>query len=229
MMNRALKVASGGVLFLSASFSYAADIAVAPQLSFPKGLGVEVIAKLNSHLNGRVGLNALTLNADFGLDQIDYTADINMRSFSLLADWYPVAGDFRLSLGMMVNQSSLEVGASGSDSYPVGSETYSGNLALNGQMKFRPVAPYFGLGWGNAVSDGKRWGVNMDVGILMTGQLKIAMDASGVVADSSGNSIDVSNESVFQDNLAKEVANIQDDLDKIKILPLFSASVSYKF
>ncbi len=221
-------VCVGGLLWF-ASLSYAADIAVAPQLSFPKGPGIEVITKLNSYLNGRVGLNALTLNADFDLDQINYSADVNLRSFNLLADWYPLAGSFRLSLGMMVNQSSIKVGASGSDRYQIGNETYQGDLSLNGQMNFRPVAPYLGLGWGNAVSAGKRWSFNMDAGILMTGQSKISMDASGYVTDSKGNSIDVSNESVFQDNLAKEVANIQEDLDKIKILPLLSASISYKF
>ncbi len=228
-MNRVLKVTFGGALFASASLSYAANIAVSPQLSFPKGPGIEVTTKLNSHLNGRVGLNALTLSADFELDQIDYTADVNLRSFSVLADWHPYAGSFRLSLGMMINQSNFKVSASSSDSYQIGNETYNGDLSLNGQINFRPVAPYFGLGWGNAVSAGKRWGFNMDVGILMAGQMKIGMDASGVVSDSSGNSIDVSNESVFQENLAKEVASIQEDLDAIKILPLLSASVSYKF
>jgi len=91
---------------------------------------------------------------------------------------------------------------------------------LSGSVRFNNWAPYIGLGYGNAVLDAdKTWGFVFDIGVMWQGSPSIALSANGTLADNP----------IFQQNLAKQENDIQDDADVFRIYPVLSFGISYQF
>ncbi len=91
--------------------------------------------------------------------------------------------------------------------------------ALGGDVDFRPVAPYIGIGWGNPLGRTGRWGLATDLGVAFTGSPDIDLCASGPIGA----------DPTFQARLAEEEKDIQDDLDIFKIYPVLSINLYYRF
>jgi hypothetical protein len=87
---------------------------------------------------------------------------------------------------------------------------------LKGEVDFRPVAPYIGIGWGNALGKEERWGILTDLGIAFTGLPDIELSATGP-------------DPTIQAEIAKEERDIQDELDAFKFYPVLSISLFYRF
>lgn len=185
------------------------------------GLGGEVTARITSNVNARLGINAFGLDLDGEISDIEYDFDIDLLSYSALLDWYPFKGSFRVSGGILVNES--EVGLSTTPVIPlmIGGTIYTPAEigVLSGTLGFDNVAPYVGIGWGNAFGKDKRWGFVSDVGVAFIGSPDVNLSANGLMAA----------DPAFQANLAMESADIEEYLGDFKFYPVCSLSFFFRF
>ena len=170
----------------------------------------------------------------------EYTGDLDLRSGSLLVDWNPGGGAFRLTAGAVSNQSEI-MAASENAVVDFGGRSYSGTA--NVQVGFDSVAPYLGVGWSAGRDDG---GIRLmiDVGVLIQGTplvsasgsvnepglgtCSFALSTAGV-ATISGTLCDVASSQDLQADLAAEHGQLTDDLDSLSMWPVLAVGVAYSF
>jgi hypothetical protein len=193
------------------------------------GFGASVTKFLTSNLNARVGLNA----ASIGLggyqkrkEQVTYDANLNLLNVSTLVDYYPFRDSgFRVTSGLVFNDNNLEGKARIKDGV---SFEYDGNrytnkdiASIKGKVSFpNNIAPYLGIGWGNAVKPGKRWGFSANLGVVFAGSPQVDLDAN-IVNNSLSDQINR--------DLRVEEKELEDDLKGFSIYPVLSLGVSYQF
>ena len=185
------------------------------------GLGGDLMLNVLSDLNIRFGVGAFNFDYDDEYSGIDYDFELDLLTFPITVDWYPFDGAFHLSGGIIINQTEVSLDSRYSDSLTVGDTTYdSGDIGvLSGDVSFNDIAPYVGIGWGNAFGPDRRWGFMTDLGIAFTGSPNVALSATGALASDPGLLAD----------LAQEEADLEDDLDDFKIYPVFSANLYFRF
>ena len=135
------------------------------------GLGAEVSTQLSEQLTARIGFNAYDYKFTDTQSSVDYEFNLQLQTISALADWYPWSGTFRVSAGLMYNNNEATLhGVPGAGAtYTINGVSYAANSAvesLDGTLTFKPIAPYFGIGWGNPAAKEKKWGFVADVGAL---------------------------------------------------------------
>jgi hypothetical protein len=193
----------------------ATDVAITAKLG-SLGLGVEGTFGLTEQFNARLGLNKFTYDRSETVSDVDYDLDLELQSISVLADWHPFRSKFRFTAGLMSNSNEL-VGSSATQNVEINGVNY-GTVGLDAKLDFDSTAPYFGIGWGNAVAADKGWGFNVDLGVMYQGSGSVTLTATGPDAGS-----------VPQDELAAEERDFEDDIKGYKYYPVFSFGASYKF
>jgi len=185
------------------------------------GLGGELTTDIVPGLNLRGGVQWFNLDFDAEFEDIDYSVDADLLNPLLLLDWYPFGGSFRLSGGVLFNQSEVDLRATPSEPVQIGGTTYlpSEVGTLRGRSDFNPVVPYVGIGWGNAVGRGKRLGLAIDLGVAFIGSPGVNLSATGPLAS----------DPTFRAHLAQEEEDIEDDLSDFKFYPVLSLTLYYCF
>jgi hypothetical protein len=180
------------------------------------GLGLEGSTSLLEDFNARLGYNAISFETDQTIDDIKYDVDIDLQSLSLLLDWHPLSGGFRVSAGVMANGNDAK-GSAPVGNYTIGDTPFT-NVGLDARVDFNSAAPYLGIGWGNAVASDKGWGFNVDLGVMFQGTPEVSLIPTGPNAGL-----------VPESELIKEQQKLQDDADDFKYYPVLSVGVSYRF
>lgn len=183
------------------------------------GLGGEFTTGVTSNVNARVGLNMLDFDIDEEeIEDIEYDIELDFSSFSALADWYVFNGSFRISGGVISMDHEINLDASPSDEIDIGEGTYSpADIGtLSGCVEIDDVAPYVGIGWGNPLTSNRRWGFTCDFGVAFTSSPDVKLTATGAVAG-------------LAEDLAKEIKDIEDDVDKFELYPVIAVSFFYRF
>ena len=223
-MKRLVIMVMSGVFFVLAfaglGYAGSGGFAVSGKVS-TLGVGVEVTTRITPRLNARLGLNAFDYDHSVTEGGIKYDLDLQLRSFSGLLDWHPFAGSFRLSGGLLVNRNEFSAQAGFTTPQLIGGRTYTpaeiGTLRSN--IGFPGLAPYVGIGWGNAVEEGRRWGFVIDLGVVFQGSPDVSLTADGgLVADP-----------IFQADLAREREELAEGLDAFRYYPVIALGISYKF
>lgn len=153
------------------------------------GLGAELSKSLGKKFALRGSFQQLTYSTDGEMteQEVEYVADLNLSSWSAVADWHPWAGAFYLSGGLVGNGNEIIGTATPMNARQAGSRTYSiaeqGSLAI--EVTWPSTAPYIGIGWGNQSTPGG--GLFMDIGAMLQGPPKVAMHGTGMIAASSAN------------------------------------------
>jgi len=180
------------------------------------GLGGELTRKVTSNINTRFGINALNFDMEGEIEDIEYDVGVDFLSYSALLDWHVFNGSFRISGGALVIQNEISLDLRLTDSLTIGDTEYDPDEigTLSGNIGFEGVAPYLGIGWGNALTRNKRWGFTTDFGVAFTGAPDVALSSTG---------------SVSQADLDIEKANIEDDLSFLTVSPVISFGLFYKF
>jgi hypothetical protein len=183
------------------------------------GIGIGGEYRLNESIGLGLGANYFKYDFDFTADEIDYDAELNLASATVLAHYYPKKGRFRLTGGLAFNGNEIDAQSKGTSTFELGDTTYTAGQVgtIDGKIDFRTVAPYLGLGWGPNLE--KRWGFTFDVGILFQGSPEVELAASGPI----------SNDPAFLADLAEEEQAIQDELEKFQYYPIIGLGVYYRF
>ncbi|MBI2440687.1 MAG: hypothetical protein HYV35_04870 [Lentisphaerae bacterium] len=186
------------------------------------GPGLEATIGIIEWLNLRAGANYFRLRHGGAVSDVDYNFDIKLAAAPLLADWHPFANEFRVSGGLIYNRNQVDLGATPNKNTKIGGIDFTPEQIgeLSGSAQFKHFAPYFGLGYGNAVLDAeKTWGFVFDIGIIWQGSPEVELSANGGMADNP----------IFQTALAQEESDIQDDADVFRIYPVIAFGISYQF
>lgn len=211
------------------------------------GKGTEVTTELTPKLKFRFGFDQLQDIDRCTKKSINYKLDLKFRSTSLLFDWHPFGGSFRTSLGMLVNGSRLRVNAVpaqalnldnndpsdmelaslllGDASVSDTSIKASDLLTAKGRVSFRSVAPYLGVGWGNATHSNRRLLYTVDIGVAFYGSPEVDLDVAGIAADLSREQANHE----LQAFLASEEKRLENKLKDFDIFPVVAFGLWYRF
>ncbi len=185
------------------------------------GVGGEVTTELLPQLNVRGSYQWLDLSLDVTIEDIDYHADVEFSNPMVLLDWYPFAGAFRLTGGVLFNGSDVALSGTPAEPVEIGNAIYLPSQigTLRGEADFDTIAPYVGIGWGNTLSEDGHWSLSADLGVAFIGSPDVTLSATGPIATNS----------TFLQNLAEEEKDIEDELEKFSFYPVLSLALCYRF
>lgn len=195
------------------------------------GAGVELTAGLGRQINARFGLQGFQYSDQREADGIEYDAEARLRSVKALLDWHPGGGGFRLTGGLLYNATTVE-----GSSLPPASGFYEiGDIrvpvqflgTLDAEVEFDPVVPYAGLGWGNPLGAGGRFGVGLDLGVVFQGEPEVTL--TPVFAPGSPIPNIPGAEQLLAIELAEEERNIEEDIEEYDLYPVLGLTLWYRF
>jgi hypothetical protein len=185
------------------------------------GIGGELTTNLvpDVHLRGSVQWFGLGFEAE--IENIDYDVDVELFNPMLVLDWYPFSGNFRISAGVLFNGSDIDLEATSDEPIEIGGTIYNPEDlgSIRGESDFDDVAPYIGIGFGNPLSSDGHWGFTTDAGVAFIGSPNVNLSVTGPFAGNAA----------LQADLAEEEREIEDDLDAVRIYPVLSMSIYYRF
>jgi len=219
-MRKLIGAVSFVLVLLSASSSRAEGLAAGVKIG-TLGPGVEVTGYIAETLNLRVGYNYLSWSYDRKINDINYDADLDLNTLLTTLDWHPFHNNFRISGGVAVDNNELKLSGTPTESTKIGDVTYTPEQigTIKGTATFNKLAPYVGIGYGNAVKDDTTWGFIFDLGVLFHGTPSISLSSNGSLA----------NDPDYQNNLKIEQGKIQDDANEFRIYPVLAFGISYYF
>jgi hypothetical protein len=192
------------------------------------GIGPELTFRLGDEVHLRVGALALDHGDEYSETGIDYDADLELRNGSVLLDWYPGEGSFRLSAGAVWNDTELIATAPLEEllrrEVPTLPPLDFDLGTLRGTVEVDPVGPYLGIGWGNPF-DGGRWGFTFDLGAVYHGEPEVTLVADTLIPIG----LIPGGQARLDQELAAEEAELQDEVDGYRYLPVVSIGFTYSF
>lgn len=219
----AATLALGALLFTPAAQADAVGVSLGGGTA---GVGLHLSVPLASSVNARLGLNYMRYNLDIDSDDIEYRMKLKFQSFDALVDWFPFEGSFRVTGGLMYNNNKFTgYGRPNSNgTYTINGNTYSAATVgqIDGQIDFRRMAPYLGVGWDTGRAAAKGWGFTADVGMMFQGRPRSSLSHSNCTAAAP----------VCQ-QLARDIdaenASFGDDASSYRIFPILRAGAIYRF
>lgn len=203
---------------LAASTAFAGDVYLGAGLP---GIQLGYAQPVSDSLTLRADFSTLgRLNHNRSENRIDYDAKLKADRLGLFADWF-FAGNWRAVGGLTFTNARADLRGSGSgNTITIGNTTY---LAGPGEgfdvkVKFPRTMPYLGLGYGRQGQADKGWSVAFDAGLAL-GKPKVSGTVRGALLS----------QTVSQDDVERELADIRDDANKIKGIPQLSLAVNYRF
>lgn len=187
------------------------------------GVGAEYVTDMNARTNLKFGVNGFNYSYDSSEGGVDYDFDLKLFSVAALVDYHPSAGSFRLTGGLLFNGNKIEATGkpTGAATYTIGATTYTsaqvGTLA--GDIEFKSVAPYIGIGFGNALSADGNTSFVFDLGVVFQGSPDVTLSADGLLATNAA----------FMTDLKKEEQDLQSGIDSFEFYPVVSLGFSYRF
>jgi hypothetical protein len=202
------------------------------------GIGGEAAVPITSSMDVRAGFNGFGYSRDFDKDGVTYAAHLSFRSLEAHYDWFPFAGGFHLSPGLLVyngNQVTADASVPGGQSFDLDNSTYSSDPSnpVRGKAKidFKKVAPTFTVGWGNLLRRSSRhWSIPFEIGFAYQDAPRATLSLTGGACDSSGvNCRDINSDPTVLANLQAEQDKLNKDISPFKFYPLISIGFGYKF
>lgn len=195
------------------------------------GLGLELTVGLSPQWNARLGANGFNYT-DNGrkAGHLEYDATAKLRTGTALLDWHPGGHGFRLSGGLVYNDTHIDgtsvVPASGN--YVIGGVPVPVSLVgtLSGRIDFDPVVPYLGIGWGNAVMPGRKVGFFLDAGAMFQGKGKVKLTPN-IPAGSPLN--DPTARAALDILLRQEERDVENDVADYTVYPVVAIGLTYRF
>ncbi len=215
-------IVAGVALFLAVSPVAWADVGVLVKAG-TLGAGLDVSKGISEKLAIRLQANALNYNHDTTKSDVDYKAELELRSAGVLLDWHPFSGVFRVSGGAYWNGNKATVtGQPTGGSYTINGMPYTAAEigSLSGHVGFPSVAPYLGFGFGSAPKAGRGISLSFDLGVLYQREPNVALSvACGTTARCAQ----------LQSDVAAEQVSLQHDLKDFKFYPAVSFGIGYRF
>jgi hypothetical protein len=191
------------------------------------GLGAHLVLPVAPGLNGRLGVNYFRHDFRQRPGLVEYDLDGKLQTVDALLDWYPRAGsNFRLSAGLLYNNTRFDASAAPDQlgTFSLNGTRYSAADVgfVVGKVDFRKLAPYVGIGWGNAMDPGRGWRFGGELGLFYQGSARVSLRSENCSA------LSALCQRLARD-LAAEQLRLADDASDYKVYPVLRASLSYRF
>jgi hypothetical protein len=151
---------------------------------------------------------------------ITYQGTLKAQRLGLFADYFPMAGSFRLTGGLTFNDMGIKLKSQfdGATPVTVGNQTFtpSANDYFNADVKFPRTTPYLGIGWGHQDST-RGLGFVADVGVMI-GKAKV-----------TSNTNVVGRYGITQADVDTETDKLRDGVGKVSFIPQLSVGLSYHY
>ncbi len=217
-----------------------------------EGIGIDVATPLSNKWNLRAGFSMLTGRYHFtvsgvgdlsnGLqplkDGISVEAEPHFHSVSTSLDWFPRYGNFRISPGLTLyngNHGSALATVKGGQVLSLGDGDYTSDprnpILATIKMGFgHKVAPRLTIGWGNMLPrEGAHFSFPFEIGVEYIGQPKINLTLSGNDCDFEGDCGPIANDPSTLQNLRQEQSDLNDNVSFLRLYPIISSGVAYRF
>jgi hypothetical protein len=212
------------------------------------GIGFDAAVPLvPGRLNLRGGAGFFSYNSTFTASSDNILGTLKLNNAEVMADWFPFHGSFRLSGGATIFNATALNGTisipSGGTLTNGGDKYYSDPAApLGGTAAFTfgsSTVPRFTLGWGNMVPKtghhirfetefGVEYIGNPTVLWNVTGQGCTTTATPGATLCTGPNGTSVAWGPVAPADIAAQQANLQNDVNGLKVFPVLSIGLSYK-
>ena len=228
--SRLATAAAAAVLWFLAAEPGRAEVALAGKAG-TLGAGAELTLGLSRQLNARLGANAYSYSDRREASDIEYDGEAKLRTGTAWLDWHPGGGGFRLTGGLVYNDTTIE-GSSlppRSGVYDIGGVPVPASLVgtLDAEVEFDPVVPYVGLGWGNAVAAEKKLGFFVDLGVIFQGKADVTLIPI-IPANSPINTTPGARQAL-DILLRREEQDLEDEAADYDLYPVLSIGLSYRF
>jgi hypothetical protein len=180
------------------------------------GYGFDVAFPVTDTVVARVGMNQFKKSINTSSSGLDYTGDLKLSSFGLLADWHLFDGVTHLTAGLMGNGNKLNMTAVATGgSYTINGVSYTTAQVgtLTTKVEFSKTVPYLGFGWsGQPKNTGFYF--NSDIGIMFQGSPKATITTTGTGGATM---------------TANAQTQLNEDLKHYKYYPVISIGIGYAF
>ena len=186
------------------------------------GGGVELSHAFGQRTGVRLNADGFNFSRTATHDNIQYDMKLKLQTASLLGDWYPFAGNFRMSAGAMLNRNKFTLkGQPTGGSYTINGVTYNAADvgSFDALVDFNKAAPYVGIGYGRPINSGLS--LTFDLGVMFQGTPKsqINVTCTGTTPNCS----------TLQSDAAAEQGRLDDSLHNFKLYPVISLGLAYTF
>jgi len=203
--------------FAGAAHAAEYDAAVGVRTS-TLGIGIEVTTNVADGLNLRLQGNGFNYNYTDNQPDLAMDAKLKLMTVGLIADYHPFNNGFRLSAGGYYNNNKLDYSVTPTaGTFTIGATSYTAAQAgtVQSTVRFDKFAPYVGIGWGNAVSEGSAWGFNVEAGAMYQGTPTVTFTSTGGAVSAA--------------DIAAERIDMQNQAKSYKVYPVLALGVSYAF
>ncbi|HMO05002.1 MAG TPA: hypothetical protein PKC67_10655 [Kiritimatiellia bacterium] len=185
------------------------------------GIGADASIYLSDWVSFRGNVGYLDFTYKDTIDDIDFDLDLNFQTAMFLLDFYPFeGGNFRISAGVALLDNELGIDGTPEGNEEIGDNEYTPEQigTISGAAEFDEVAPYIGIGYGNAVRPDYSLTFVVDFGVIFQ-TYDVSISSSGTAA----------NDPTFQQDLAQLQKDIEDEINRLKIYPVINFGIAYHF
>lgn len=118
----------------------------------------------------------------------DATADLTLGGPEARVEWHPFESAFHLTAGALYNLTEVHARVIPTSAYEYSEEkTFSADKvgSLEGTVSYPSVAPYAGIGLGDALDS--RWSFMVELGAYYTGSPEVSMEGEGLIKPTEQN------------------------------------------
>ena len=186
------------------------------------GGAIEGQVKVNDLFQFRAGANYLTFDETIDVDQISYDGDLDFSGFGAFIDVHPFGGSFFVTGGAYAGDKSIDLLATSDVSVEIGGLTFTPAEygRLEGDVAFDNVAPFVGAGFDTTFQGDGNWGFHILAGAALFGSSDVTLEAVGGT---------LSNDPILQAELAREIQDIEDEIEDYELWPVVQIGLSYRF
>mgnify|MGYP001799415600 CR=1 FL=1 len=186
------------------------------------GGAIEGQVKVNDMFQLRAGANYLTFDETIDVDQISYDGDLDFSAFGAFVDVHPFGGSFFVTGGAYAGDKSIDLLATSDVSVEIGGLTFTPAEygRLEGNVGFDDVAPFLGAGFDTTFQGNGDWGFHILAGAALFGSGDVTLEAVGGT---------LSSDPILQAELAREIQDIEDEIEDYELWPVVQIGLSYRF
>ncbi|MEM8934995.1 MAG: hypothetical protein AAGC77_01145 [Pseudomonadota bacterium] len=186
------------------------------------GVGADVQVRAYGPLVLRAGGHFLDFNIKAKYDGIRYDADFNLSNAYLTADVHPLNTGLFVSAGAIIGLDNIGLTATPANPLQVGDVVFNpADLGtVRGDVQANDVAPFLGVGFDDALTGIMPLSFSIMVGAAFTGEPDVALTAVDGLLEG---------DPMLEAELAREQANLQEDIDDYRIYPIARIGVAASF
>lgn len=207
------------------------------------GVAVEAAVPYGAYWNIRAGVSYFAYSRTFqgsgSSTASPYEGHLRLGATRLGVDWFPLAGGFHVSIGVLVpnlTQATARIDLQPGKTLNIEGTQYTTDATNpfrgTAYSKISPVAPALTIGWGNLIPRNyhKRISFPIELGAVYQGPPSAHVTTDGDICTADQGCRPWSADPGFGQNLTTALSDVNSNLDRYaRFFPVVSAGVGYRF